>query len=260
MFYLVQLCLLLVVTVPLAIVTIACGPFDPHGKRVYRLNQFWTWTILRIGGISLQVRGLENIEIGQQYIFMVNHQSNIDIPVLVQSLLRFQLRWIAKKELLRVPLFGWAMWATKHITVDRADPTDALKSLERATKRLSAGISIVVFPEGTRSRDGRLLPFKKGGFLLAAQTRTKIVPVTIVGSAKVLPAGAWRLRRGAIEVFVDKPIATEGYRIGKLRALSEQVRQIIATHLNQPTAPQTTDGHDGAKPITGERRLEKLIA
>jgi 1-acyl-sn-glycerol-3-phosphate acyltransferase len=259
MFYLLQLCLLLAVTLPLAIVTIAWGPFDPHGKRVYRLNQLWTWAILRIGGISLKVRGMENIEIGRPYIFMVNHQSNIDIPVLVQSLRRFQLRWIAKKELLRVPLFGWAMWATKHITVDRADPADGLKSLERAKQRLAAGISIVVFPEGTRSRDGRLLPFKKGGFLLAAQTRTNIVPVTIVGSAKVLPAGAWKLRRGAIEVFVDKPIATEGFRIGSLRALSEQVRQVIANHLNQAAAPQA-NSHRSVKPATGERRLEKRIA
>jgi 1-acyl-sn-glycerol-3-phosphate acyltransferase len=178
----------------------------------------------------------------------------------VQSLFRFQLRWIAKKELLRVPLFGWAMWATKHITVDRTDPADGLKSLERAKQRLAAGISIVVFPEGTRSRDGRLLPFKKGGFLLAAQTHTDIVPVTILGSAKVLPAGAWRLRPGAIEVFVDKPMATEGYRIGKLRVLSDQVRQVIANHLNQPAAPRAADAQDGAKSAGGGGRLEQLIA
>ena len=95
------------------------GLFDPHGKRVYLINQFWTWLILRIGRDFTQVRGLENIDPGQQYIFMVNHQSNIDIPVVVQSLANFQLRWIAKKELLWVPFFGWAMWATKHITVDR---------------------------------------------------------------------------------------------------------------------------------------------
>jgi 1-acyl-sn-glycerol-3-phosphate acyltransferase len=232
MFYLAQLCILLVVTVPLAIATIVLGPFDAQGKRVYRINQFWTWLVLRIGGISLRVSGLENIQAGHQYIFMVNHRSNIDIPVLVQSLVRFQLRWIAKKELLRVPLFGWAMWATKHIVIDRSDPLAAVKNLERAKDRIAAGISIVVFPEGTRSRDGRLLPFKRGGFLLAAQTRTDIVPVTICGSAEVLAAGEWRLHPGTIEVFVDQPIATDGYRAGKLRVLSEQVREIIAARLN----------------------------
>src|SRR3970282_2316120 len=115
MFYLAQLGVLLVITVPLALVTIFWGLFDPHGKRVYRISQLWTWLILRLGGISVNVRGLENIEAGQQYIFMVNHQSNIDIPVLIQSLAEFQLRWIAKKELMWVPFFGWAMWASNPI-------------------------------------------------------------------------------------------------------------------------------------------------
>src|SRR5690348_12150239 len=170
MFYFFRLTLVLVITIVLATVIILLGLFDPHGKRVYLINQFWTWLILRIAGISLKIRGLENIDPGQQYIFMVNHQSNIDIPVLVQSLANFQLRWIAKKELLWVPLFGWAMWATKHITVNRSDRTDAVKSLERAKQRIAAGISVVVFPEGTRSRDGKLSRFKKGGFLLAVQT------------------------------------------------------------------------------------------
>ena len=252
MFYIAKLCVLLAVTVPLAIATVTLGPLDRHGKRVYRINQFWTWLILRLGRITLNVRGLENLQSGEQYIFMVNHQSNVDIPVLVQSLARFQLRWIAKKELLRVPLFGWAMWATKHITVDRSDPLAAVRSLERAKDRLDAGISIVVFPEGTRSRDGRLLPFKKGGFLLAAKTRAKIVPVTIVGSAGLLPAGAWRLRPGTIQIFIDKPVVTENYRIGKLRLLTEQVRQVIAARLDHESG--------AANPGAGSRRLEKRIA
>lgn len=260
MFYIAKLCVLLAVTVPLAVATIALGPLDPHGKRVYRINQFWTWLIIRMGRISLNVRGLENLESGQQYVFMVNHQSNVDIPVLVQSLARFQLRWIAKKELLRVPFFGWAMWATKHITVDRSDPLDAVKSLERAKNRLAAGISIVVFPEGTRSHDGRLLPLKKGGFLLAAKTRTKIVPVTIVGSASLLPAGAWRLRPGTIDVFVDKPIATESYRIGRLRALTEQVRQTIAARLDQRDDLHGTETPGSRKSVPYSQRLANLIA
>jgi 1-acyl-sn-glycerol-3-phosphate acyltransferase len=260
MFYIAQLSALLVVTIALAIVTTVLGIFDPHGKRVYRINQFWTWLVLRLGGISLTVKGLENLQSGEQYIFMVNHQSNIDIPVLVQSVARFQLRWIAKKELLRVPLFGWAMWATKHITVDRDAPLSAVKSLTRARERLAAGISIAIFPEGTRSRDGRLLPFKKGGFLLAAKTRAKIVPVTIIGSTRLLPPGAWRLRPGTIEVYVDKPLATENYRIGKLRALSDQVRQVMAARLDQHGAAQTTKVPDVEKPAADTRRLKKEIA
>jgi 1-acyl-sn-glycerol-3-phosphate acyltransferase len=231
MFYFFRLTLVLVITIVLATVIILLGLFDPHGKRVYLINQFWTWLILRIAGISLKIRGLENIDPGQQYIFMVNHQSNIDIPVLVQSLAHFQLRWIAKKELLWVPLFGWAMWATKHITVNRSDPNDAAKSLERAKQRMAVGISVVVFPEGTRSRNGKLLAFKKGGFLLALQSGKNIVPITINGSGQLLPSGEWRLRSGMVEVIVEKPIMTATYRASSVRLLSDRVRQAIAAHL-----------------------------
>jgi len=124
MLYLFQLTLLTLLTIVLALVTILIGIFDRFGKHAYSINRLWTWLILRIGGVSLQVDGLQHIDPSRQYIFIVNHQSNIDIPVLVQALAKFQLRWLAKKELLHVPFFGWAMWATKHVTVDRADPQD----------------------------------------------------------------------------------------------------------------------------------------
>ena len=176
---------------------------------------------------------------------------------LVQSLVRFQLRWIAKKELLWVPLFGWAMWATKHITVDRSDPLDAVRSLERAKERLAAGISIVVFPEGTRSRDGQLLPFKKGGFLLAAKTRTKIVPVTIVGSASLLPAGAWRLRPGqskssSIDPSRRRLIGSESYECSPIKCgkLSRPIwiNRAIADESRRPKSKN---------PLPATARLEK---
>jgi 1-acyl-sn-glycerol-3-phosphate acyltransferase len=162
---------------------------------------------------------------------MVNHQSNIDIPVLILGLRAFQLRWLAKKELLWVPLFGWAMWAAKHITVKRTDRSAALQSLKKAERRIASGISLVFFPEGTRSPDGRLLPFKRGGFWLALQTQTPVVPITIAGSGALLPKGDWRIRRGEIDITVGEPLLAEDYRSGKLLALSNQVRSIIAKQL-----------------------------
>jgi 1-acyl-sn-glycerol-3-phosphate acyltransferase len=196
--------------------------------------------ILALGRVSLKVKGLSRIDPNQQYIFMANHQSNLDIPVLVQSLTTFQLRWIAKQELLRVPFFGWAMWASKHITVARGNRLDALSSLRKAQESITAGISVVVFPEGTRSAHGALLPFKKGGFLLATQTGTPVVPLTINGSGALLPAGAWRLRPGTIEIVIADPIAVESYRPGNLRMLSERVRTAIAAHLRDPS-PSTSE-------------------
>jgi len=232
MFYIFKLATIGVVTVPLSLLTILCGLFDPQGKLVYHINRLWTWLILQIGGIMVNVDGLQNLDPQRQYLFVVNHQSNIDIPVLVQALQRFQLRWIAKKELLWVPFFGWAMWAAKHITVDRADALNGLRSLELAKGRIAAGISVVIFPEGTRSTDGKLLPFKRGGFLLALKTKTPIVPVTINGTGKLLPKGDWRLRRGEISVSIGAPLAAENFRAGGLRGLSAQVREIIAANLH----------------------------
>jgi 1-acyl-sn-glycerol-3-phosphate acyltransferase len=254
MFYTLKLTVFAAVTILLATLTVLLGLVDLHGKFVYRINQFWTWVMLRVGGISLQVKGLENIDPSQPYIFMVNHQSNIDIPVIVQSLLPFQLRWIAKKELLWVPFFGWAMWATKHIIIDRSDTLDAVRSLARARERIAAGVSVVVFPEGTRSLDGKLQRFKKGGFLLAVQAQTTIVPVTINGSANLLPAGAWRLRPGTIEVIVDKPVAIEGFRPGNLRLLSDRVRNRIAANLRQ-TGAETPASADVNKPALDKHVL-----
>jgi 1-acyl-sn-glycerol-3-phosphate acyltransferase len=249
MFYLLKLSLFVLITVPAAAVTILCGLFDAHGKSAYRVSQIWTALILRMGGVRLSVKGIEHLDRSQQYVFMVNHQSNLDIPVLVQSLRSFQLRWIAKRELLWIPFFGWAMWASRHITIDRADPLDALRSLRRAKERIAAGISIVVFPEGTRSRSGKLLRFKKGGFLLAAQSNRPIVPVIINGSREVLPAGAWRLRSGTIEVTISQPIAVDGFGPGTLRRLANQVREAIEGQLRSAppvnlTSPAADSGQD----------------
>jgi 1-acyl-sn-glycerol-3-phosphate acyltransferase len=231
MFYAIKLAVIALLTVVLSLLTVLFGMFDAQGKRVYRINQIWTRLVLKFGGITLNVKGLNQLDPLQHYIFVVNHQSNLDIPVLVQALHQFQLRWIAKKELLWIPFFGWAMWATKHITVDRADALDARRSLEVAKRRMAAGISVVIFPEGTRSTDGGLLPFKRGGFLLALKSKTPIVPVTINGTGQLLGKGAWRLRQGTINVTVSAPLTAENFGPGGLRGLAAQVQERIAANL-----------------------------
>ena len=231
MLYSFKLLVISVVTVPAALLIILLGLFDRCGKYAYGITRLWTWIILIMGGIRLKVAGLSHIDPKRQYIFMANHQSHIDIPILIQSLPAFQLRWIAKRELLWVPFFGWAMWAAKHITVDRSDRMDALDSLKKAKERMKSGISLVIFPEGTRSSDGHLLPFKRGALLLAVRTQTPIVPVTISGSWAILPKGDWRIRRGQIEVTVGPPVSVKNYRPGTLRALSAHVQELIETNL-----------------------------
>jgi 1-acyl-sn-glycerol-3-phosphate acyltransferase len=240
MFYVFKLALIGIITAPAALLTLLIGPFDRHGKHVYHISRFWTWVILKLSGVSLNVLGLEQIHPRRAYVFMSNHQSNIDIPVLIQSLIGHQLRWIAKKELLWIPFFGWALWAAKHIPVDRRNARSALKSLRTARERIHAGISVVVFPEGTRSKDGRLLQFKKGGVLLALQTGAPIVPVTINGTRKVLPAGAWRLQPGTVEVVIGEPLAVAGGHLDSLRELSTRVREAVEKHLQAPAAAMIT--------------------
>jgi 1-acyl-sn-glycerol-3-phosphate acyltransferase len=250
MLYLLKLAVVGMVTVPAALLTILFGLFDPHGKHVYFISRFWAWLILALGGISIRVHDLHRVDARQRYLFMVNHQSNVDIPVLLHSLSQFQLRWIAKKELLWVPFLGWGMWAGKHIAVDRGDSAGALGTLKKAAARMASGISVVVFPEGTRSPDGRLMAFKRGGFLLAAKTGTPIVPVTISGSRKILPKGGWRLRPGTVDVYVGEPIPMTGYRPGALRALVDEVHRTIENKLRaldgEVSQLDKRDGQDAA--------------
>ncbi len=253
MLYCLKLAVTAAVTVLAALAIILFGSFDPHGKHVYSVTRFWSWMLLAMGGIRVKVGGLARLDASRQYLFMANHQSNVDIPILVKSLPAFQLRWIAKRELLWVPFFGWAMWAGKHITVDRADTAGARKSLLKARERIANGISVVVFPEGTRSSDGRLRPFKRGGFLLAAQARVPIVPVTIRGSGKILCKGDWRVRPGNVEVHIGDPIMTTDYRPGSLRQLAIQVQRIVAENL----APK---GATAGQPENASREAESAKA
>jgi 1-acyl-sn-glycerol-3-phosphate acyltransferase len=256
MFYFFKLAAIGIVTVPAALATTLFGLFDPYGKRVYGISRFWAWAILRIGGASVKIHGLHHLSLNQPYIFMVNHQSNIDIPVLLHGLPAFQLRWIAKKELLWVPFFGWAMWAAKHIAVDRSDRSDALAVLAKARRQIDQGISIVVFPEGTRSSDGRLLPFKRGGFLLAVKTKMPIVPVTINGSGRILPKGDWRIRRGAIEVAVGEPISMENYRPGTIRQLAAEVYGRVAQQLWSTPQTATVQAGPGGPAVAARAPIE----
>jgi len=237
--YSLKLLLIGLLTILTGLAVIVSAPFDRTGKLAYRLSTLWTWGIFKIGGIRVKVRGLEGLNPRRPYVFIANHQSYIDIPVLIKALPGFQLRWIAKKELLRVPLFGWAMWSAKHIIVDRFNLSKAKASLKKAEQRIREGLSVVIFPEGTRSSDGKLLPFKRGGFVLAVKTRTPVAPVTIAGSGAVLPRGDWRIREGEIEVVVSEPVAVDPYRAGHTRELVSRVRSEMEAGGENTARPQS---------------------
>lgn len=235
--YYLKAILVILVSLPTGFMIICLAPFDRKGKLANRISRFWTWSVLRIGGVRLKVRGLDRLDPNRPYIFMANHQSNIDIPVLVESLTDYQMRWVAKRELLFIPLFGWALWASKHIIVDRTRPSRAMSGLRKARTMIENGISVVFFPEGTRSRGGDLRPFKRGGFLLAVKTKTPIVPVTIKGTREILPRGDWRIRKGQVEVIVSDPIPSDQCRPKDLQSLSNQVRDILESQSERHAGP-----------------------
>jgi 1-acyl-sn-glycerol-3-phosphate acyltransferase len=177
----------------------------------YRLCLVWVRVNLRVCGVRVHARRLAPLAPGSPYVFMSNHRSQFDILAVASVLGDFQLRWVAKKELLRVPAFGWALRHTGHIIIDRGDTAQAVASLRAARAKMQAGISVMIFPEGTRARPGQdLLPFKKGGFMLALDAGVPVVPIVVRGSAAVLPRDSWLPRGGDIEVVVGTPIPVAG--------------------------------------------------
>ena len=159
----------------------------------------------RCAGIQVRAVGREQLEDGRAYLFMPNHVSNLDPPI-IAPLLRRRICIIAKHQLFKIPLFGRAMNALDFVSVDRSNSKAAVEAVRRAVHVLQSGRSMLIFPEGTRSRDGRLLPFKKGPFQLAMDAGVPVVPITIAGSYEAWPKGRMSLRAGEVAVYFHQPI------------------------------------------------------
>ncbi|MBN1579051.1 MAG: 1-acyl-sn-glycerol-3-phosphate acyltransferase [Chitinispirillaceae bacterium] len=198
-------------------------PFSARASRVVGL--WWMRSFLWITGVKVVVRGIEKLRNDKQYIFVANHQSHLDIPVLVGALHQ-QLSFIAKKELFAIPFFGWGMYALGHIWIDRSNARKAHASIHRALQRLRKDkISLVLFPEGTRSIDGKIGQFKQGSFLLVQQAGVEMVPLAIQNSSQLLPKHTMFVRSGTVSLTVCEPI-NFGESMNKAD-ISEMVRGII---------------------------------
>ena len=172
----------------------------------------------------------------QPYVFMANHASSLDIWSLFVAIPR-PVRMIAKKQLARIPLFGWAMWAGRFIFIDRQNAVKARRSIEEAGRRIHGGDSVLIFPAGTRTRDGQLGVFKKGGFHLAIQAGVPIVPVALQGARALMPRGSLLVRAGQVRVIMGEPIPTAGLTDQDRGALLDRVRGQIAAMLDQEAGP-----------------------
>lgn len=195
-----------------------------RGDAAFQGTQIYAWCILKACGIRLRVSGREHIRPGERYVILSNHASYFDPPALVLAL-GLQYRWVIKKELRKVPLFGLALETSRNLFIDRSKGSDALESIKQGVAQLPDGTSILLFPEGTRSWDGRLLPFKRGGFVIARDGGLPILPVTIRGSHDRLPKGHAAFSSGDIHIVIHPPV-TVGDK--SLETLMEEVKSTIA--------------------------------
>ncbi|MGD9505592.1 MAG: lysophospholipid acyltransferase family protein [Syntrophobacteraceae bacterium] len=193
----------------------------------------WGKVNLWAAGVTVKVKGFENIDPKGTYVFASNHESWFDIFTILGKL-PMQFRWLAKVELFRIFILGKAMESAGYIPIDRSDSRKAFKSIDMAAERVRNGTSIVIFPEGTRSPDGVLQDFKKGGFILAIKSQQPMVPISISGSCKILPKqGRWQIERAVIRMSIGKPIPTAGRTSKDRDWLMEAVRDGIRRNLPQ---------------------------
>lgn len=190
----------------------------------------WAWTLGTMAPMRVTVEGRENIDPRQSYVLTSNHQSQFDI-LLLYGWLGIDFKWVMKQELRTVPGIGIACDRLGHIFIDRSNHEVAMASLNAAKKKIVNGTSVMFFPEGTRSRDGKLKRFKKGAFRMAIDLGLPILPLTVTGTRDVLPADTSDLMPGSARLIIHPPVSVDGKTLDDCPRLSTQVREIIASAL-----------------------------
>lgn len=217
---------LVVGTIVFSTLAVLLGWLPPRGRWVTWCSRGWSRCLLWGAGARLDARFAAPLPADRSFVFMANHQSLYDIPVLLLAL-PGRPRFLAKRSLFRIPLFGWALRVGGFISIDRGDRSRAGESFGDALRELQGGASPVVFPEGTRSADGELLPFQRGGFLLALKSGLPIVPVGIHGSLAVRGKKSYRIRPGRITVSCGRPLDVAEYGVRDKARLMEDVRRRV---------------------------------
>ncbi|NVM22806.1 MAG: 1-acyl-sn-glycerol-3-phosphate acyltransferase [Desulfobacterales bacterium] len=226
------LILLILDTFFLACVIIFISPFDQKGVLLHHVGKFWSRLHILLSGARVQVNGLEKIQKGQAYVLMSNHQSLFDVWVVI-AYLPLQIRWIIKAEIRKMPIFGYALKRMGHIYVEKDWKRKKMDYITtKALEKIKEGTSIFIFPEGTRSKDGNLLPFKKGGALIAIRTGAPVLPITINGSRFVLPKDTMQLMPGKIQIVIGDAIDVHEYTTEDRTLLTDKVKNSIEQNLD----------------------------
>jgi len=207
------------------LIAIVTSYFTRTGNPVHIVARIWARGILFVSRIKVTVNGLKNIDPTQSYVYMSNHQSNFDIPVLL-AYLPVQFRWLAKAELFKIPIFGRAMRGAGYVKIDRFNQKAAFESINEAAGKMKNGVSVMIFPEGTRSLDGNIRSFKKGGFVMAVDAGVPIVPVVLKGTWPIMDKSSLRINNGEVSLNIETPIATTDYTRENKDDLIQRVRAV----------------------------------
>src|SRR5438552_4508458 len=217
--------LIFLYTAIMGTISVSSSLIDSRGRIQHGCSRLWARMILWTSRVRVRVSGAENVKPGRPYVLCANHQSHMDIPILLAGL-PFQFRFAAKKELFRYPVLGWHLQRSGHLSIHRENPHAAVKSLRDAAAVIEKGTPVLIFPEGATSRDGTIKPFKGGGFMLAARSNAEVVPVTIRGSRAILAPVTYHVRGGTVEIVIGEPISSTGRSTSEL---GDRVRdQVLA--------------------------------
>jgi 1-acyl-sn-glycerol-3-phosphate acyltransferase len=217
---------------PVLIYSAISGNTDPLYRTGIRGARMALW----LAGVRLEIHGLERTPRRGAVVFMANHQSNCD-PAALLSILPPVLVMV-KKEFFRVPIIGRGMVARGFIRVDRRNREQALEAVEKGVEALKAGKSFLVYPEGTRSPDGRLQSFKRGVFVMALQAGAPIVPISVSGSNRIMPKGEFVIRPGRVRITFHEPVPTEGLSVEDRQVIIDRVHQAILAGLEKDEWPK----------------------
>lgn len=192
-------------SVILGFLAVGAGFLDRSGNLSHQISRLWCRLLCKLNGVNVEINGLENILSNRPQIFVSNHQGYFDIFAL-SGYLPVQIRWIAKSSLFRIPFVGWAMMAAGYIPVERDNRKKAYEAFNKTLEKIKEGCSIIIFPEGTRSEDGKIGPFKKGSNLIASRSKSPMVPITIIGSGDIIKKGSAIITPGPIRVVISPPV------------------------------------------------------
>ena len=238
-----------VYTIVLGAISLLSVTVDRRGRAAHWCARTWSWLILATTGVRVQSTGIDRVPPDASYVFVSNHQSIYDIPILFMHL-PFQLRIIAKASLGAFPVLGWHLRYTGHLLVDRARA--GVSTLRQVGRLMERGHSLIVFPEGTRSVDGRVGSFKGGLFLMAVEAGLPVVPVAVIGSRHVMRKGRLMTCPGEVEIVVHDPISTTGMGRRDVRALADRAHAIITASVKSRSA-HVDDLNLGTRRLTSNR-------